>query len=125
MHHGLAQCRLKSLTVLCKTAQQREHAPVLSLAREGEDEEEDRTCGRVRPVRSGGVALQHAEQFRGDLIPVVERPLHGLAGQIVTGAPEGLDRSLKVHADPPSLLKGAVMRGHYAYYGVTGNSRRV
>src|SRR3954468_15421676 len=55
--------------------------------------------------RSADVALQHAEQFRGDLLPVVERPLQDLVGQIVTGAPEGLDRGLKVHGDPPSLRK--------------------
>jgi hypothetical protein len=38
----------------------------LLLARKVEDEE-DRTRGLVRPIRSADVALQHAEQFRGDL----------------------------------------------------------
>src|SRR3954462_5578607 len=76
----VALLRFESLTVPCKTAQQREHARVLPLAREVEKEED---CPRslVRPIRTAGEALQHAEQFRGDFIPVVERPLHGLAGQ--------------------------------------------
>src|SRR3954465_1786897 len=58
---------------------------------------------------AGGTDLK----FRGDLIPVVERPLHGLAGQIVTGAPEGLDRGLKVYADPPSLRKRGGAAGRH------------
>ena len=102
---AIAQRRFNGLTVLRKTAQEREHARVLLLARKVEDEE-DRTRGLVRPIRSAGEALQHAEQFRGGLIPVVERPLHGLAGQIVPGAREGLDRGLDVHGGPPSLHKG-------------------
>src|SRR5215203_1574903 len=76
----------------------------LLLARKVEDEE-DLTRSLIRPVRSAGVALHHAEQFRGGLIPVGERPLHGLAGQIVSGAREGLDRGFNVHRGPPSLRK--------------------
>src|SRR3954469_13880426 len=93
---AVPQHRFNSLTVLRKTAQEREHARVLPLAREVE-EEEDSPRGVTRPIRTAGVAFQHAEQSGGGLIPMVECPLHGLAGQIVTGAPEGLDRGLKVH----------------------------
>src|SRR4051812_18445876 len=100
---AVAQHRFNRLTVLCKTAQEREHARVLPLAREVEDEE-DSPRGVTRPIRSAGVALQHAEQSGGGLIPMVECPLHGLARQIMTGAPEGLDRGLKVHGKAPSFL---------------------
>src|SRR3954469_139827 len=103
---AVAQHRFNSLTVLRKTAQEREHARVLPLAREVE-EEEDSPRGVTRPIRTAGVAFQHAEQSGGGLIPMVERPLHGLAGQIVTGAPEGLDRGLKVHGKAPSLQGAA------------------
>src|SRR3954454_117513 len=82
---GVTQRRFNGLTVLREAAQEREHARVLLLARKVEDEE-DRTRGLIRPIGSAGVALHHAEQFRGSLIPVVERPLHGLARQIVVGA---------------------------------------
>src|SRR3954468_24293643 len=88
----------------CKAAQEREYARVLLLAREMEDEE-DCARGVVRSIRSAGEALQHADQSGGDLIPVVERPLHRLAGQIVAGAREGLDRGLNVHGGPPALRK--------------------
>src|SRR4051812_16556517 len=103
---AVAQHRFNSLTVLRKTAQEREHARVLPLAREVE-EEEDSPRGVTRPIRTAGVAFQHAEQSGGGLIPMVECPLHGLAGQIVTGAPEGLDRGLKVHGKAPSLQGAA------------------
>src|SRR6185436_14451961 len=93
------------LTIPREAAQERKHTRILLLARKVEDEE-DRTCGLVRPVCSADVALHHAEEFRGDLIPVLERPLHRLARQIVAGAHKGLDRSLKVHRNPSSLGTG-------------------
>src|SRR4051812_26139509 len=102
---GVTQRRFKGLNVLREAAQEREHARVLLLARKIEDEE-DRTRGLVRLVRSAGVALHDAEQFRGSLIPVVERPLQDLVGQIVTSAREGLDRGLNVHRSPSSLGTG-------------------
>src|SRR3954471_5528981 len=80
----------------CKAAQEREYARVLLLAREMEDEE-DCARGVVRSIRSAGEALQHIEQSGGDLIPVVEGPLHGVSRRIMTGAREGLDRGLNVH----------------------------
>src|SRR3954469_24983564 len=109
---GVTQRRFKGLNVLREAAQEREHARVLLLARKIEDEE-DRTRGLVRPIRSADVALQHAEQLRGDLLPVVERPLQDLVGQIVTGRAEGLDGGLKAQRDPPSLRKSGAAAGRH------------
>src|SRR4051794_35125218 len=85
-------------------AHEREYARVLLLAREMEDEE-DCARGAVRPICSAGEALQQMEQSGGDLIPVVEGPLHGVSRRIMTGTREGLDRGLNVHGGPPALRK--------------------
>src|SRR3954465_4535690 len=70
----VALLHFESLTVPCKTAQEREHARVLLLARKVEEDED---CPRslIRPIHTAGEALQYAEQFRGDLTPAAERPL--------------------------------------------------
>src|SRR3954467_11195545 len=68
------------------------------------EDEEDCARGVVRPIRSAGEAPQQIEQSGGDLIPVVEGPLHGVSRRIMTGTREGLDRGLDVHGDPPSVL---------------------
>src|SRR3982751_3413649 len=70
------------------------------------EDEEDCARGVVRPICSAGEVLQQIEQSGGDLIPVVEGPLHGVSRRIMTGAREGLDRGLNVHGDPPSVLTG-------------------
>src|SRR3954454_4795055 len=99
----VAQRRLKGFPILRKAAQEREYARVLLLARDMEDEE-DCARGVVRPICSAGEVLQQIEQSGGDLIPVVEGPLHGVSRRIMTGTREGLDRGLDVHGDPPSVL---------------------
>src|SRR4051812_38803980 len=99
----VAQHGFHRLTVQCKTAQEPERARVLLLARKVEDEE-DRTRGLIRPLRSTGEALQHAEQSGGSLLPVIERPFRGFLREIIPGAREGLDRGLNVHGKARSLL---------------------
>src|SRR3954469_23742707 len=79
----------------------RRRARVLLLARKVENEE-DRTRGLIRPLRSTGETLQHAEQSGGRLRPVTERPFRGFLREIIPGAREGLDRGFDVHGKAPS-----------------------
>jgi hypothetical protein len=69
------------------------------------EEDEDCPCSLVRSIHTAGEALQHAEQFRGDFIPVVECPFRGFLREIILSAREGLDRGLDVHRGPPAFRK--------------------
>ena len=93
--------RLDGLGLLREAAQRRERPRLPPLAREVEDEEE-RVRGLLRPVRAVGEPLQHPEQPGRGLVPVVERPAHGVSGQVVTRAREGADGVLDVHGLSPS-----------------------
>ena len=61
--------------------------------------------GLLRPARAVGKPRQHPEDAGGRLIPVVERPPHGLPGQLETRAREGADGGLDVYECPPSVLR--------------------
>src|SRR3712207_2974579 len=68
------------------------------------EDEEGGTRGLLRPVGAVSIPLQNPEQAGRRLLPVVECPLHGFPGKVVTRARKGADGGLDIHAcSPPSL----------------------